>query len=217
MCQETSTTPPGPCLNGHAPLDIPEVQAWFQKAKCSISDDAAAAIARLLNEYDLLSAWWKNTSALQQLRQNNPSELRNRRIAAALLTLQTDLPITIDDTRKIHHDRETEALRLVAGFLDQLNLVAPLFQPFLASRGRNPERWHIIARKIGPMIVDAFKTSEGRQVGFGQPTSPAIEILQSALDHLGVTASPVAVVDAMRPKRVRKRRVRKKGLGKISP
>jgi hypothetical protein len=196
----------GPTLNGHPVLSVADVQAWFRTAKCDAPADAALAIAQMLNEYELLGALWKGTPALRKQRRTNASRLRLTRIAVALKSLQSELPIIIEDSREVFANKQSASLEGLVKLLDQVNQVTPRFQNFLPTRGRDVEFWHVVARKVGAKIIQTFKASTGRRVGFGKPTSPAVEILRSALAYLGVTKSPEAIVDAMRPKRTRSRK-----------
>ena len=188
----------GPTLNGHPVLSVADLQAWFRTTKCDAPADAA-----LINEYELLGALWKGTPALRKQRRTNASRLRLTRIAVALKSLQSELPIIIEDSREVFANKQLASLEGLVKLLDQVNQVTPRFQNFLPSRGRNVELWHAVARKVGAEIIQTLKGSTRRRVGFGKPTSPAVEILRSALTYLGVTKSPEAIVDATRPKRTR--------------
>jgi len=199
----------GPTINGKPILSIEQVQQWFAKAHCDASFDDAKLIAQSLNHCALLSALWRNTPALKASRRNNPSLLRMIRIGEALRTLQTDLPVLIDDTLKVFPDRQASGIMPATALLNSVNLLAPGFQKYRPyGRGPEPERWHNIARNLGPRILDVFKSS-GRRSGFGKSTSPAVAVMQSALSYLDVEASQETIVEAMRPKRTRTKKLEK--------
>jgi hypothetical protein len=188
----------GPTINGKPILSIEQVQQWFKEAHCDASFDDAKFIAQALNHCALFAELWKNTPALKASRRNNPSYLRMTRISEALRTLQTDLPVLIDDTLKVFPDRQASGLKPVVALLDSVNLLVPGFEKYKRhGRGPEPERWHNIARNLRPRILDVFKSS-GRHAGIGKPTSPAVTVKQSALTYLGVETSQQAIVDAMR-------------------
>jgi hypothetical protein len=194
-----------PTLNGHAILSAADVQVWFKKAGCIAPKARALSIAQLLNQYEFLGASWKNTSELRQLRRKNPSRLRQIRLATALHRLQSDLPPMIEDARNVLPAERHKELEPIIDFLDRVNEIAPQFEGYLPRRGRGAEIWHVVARKVGAKIIETFKASTGRRAGFGKPTSPAITVLQPALAYLGIDASPQAIVDAMRPRRMRQK------------
>ena len=103
----------------------------------------------------------------------------------------------IDDAVKIAPAHP--AMASMVALRDAINVLTPEFQEFLPKgRGRKPESWHTVARRLGPMFTEAIEQSGGRRAGFGQATSPAVKIMGSALAFLGIHASPEAIVDAMR-------------------
>jgi hypothetical protein len=188
----------GPTMNGRLILDIETVQLWF-KGACGVSltKEAAKPVAQKLNDYALLAMTWKNTPEFNRMRENNKGRQRMQRISVALATLQKDIPALIDDTVKIAP--EHPAMASVVALRDAVNVLAPGFQKFLPKgRGRKPEAWHGVARKLGPMFKDAIKQSSGKRAGFGKATSPAVGIMQLALAYLGIEASLDAIADAMR-------------------
>lgn len=205
----------GTTINGRPILTTEDVQRWFIQAECVAPVDAAESIAQMLNHCAFLSMHWENTPELRAKRRNNLSLLRAKRIGEALRTLQTDLPGLIDDTLEALPSSRAGGLAPVQTLLESVNLLAPGFQKYRPrGRGRESERWHNIARNLGPHITKIFKSSAGKRVGFGKPTSPGITIMQLALAYLGVDRSPEAIVDAMRTKR---RRIRKVRGGEITP
>jgi hypothetical protein len=188
----------GPTINGKPILGIETVQRWFKDA-CGVflTEEAARPLARMLNDYALLEETWKNTPEFNRMRENNKSRQRVQRISVALAALQKDVPALIDDTVKIAP--EHPGLGAVVNLRDAVNVLAPAFQKFLPKgRGRKPESWHGVIRRLGPMVKDAIKQSGGKRAGFGKATSPAVGIMQSALAYLGIETSPDAIVDAMR-------------------
>jgi hypothetical protein len=193
-----------PTLNGHPILTVNNVIAWFKERNCDVRERFALAIAERLNEYEFLGAFWKDTPELKASRRNNPSALRNIRVADAIKTLQEDLPSLIDDTLRVVPSNKLEALRPFYGLLVDINSVASRFSSVKPpARGRTHAGWHIVARKIGTQIVGAWHASTGRRVGLGKATSPAVEITQKALAYLGVKAKRETIVDAVRAKRTR--------------
>jgi hypothetical protein len=200
----------GPTLNGHPILGVEDVRSWFSDHDCNISEEAALSIARLLNTYESEGFFWKDIPELERQRRDNPSRLRNVRIADALRSLQADLPSLIEDHLRVNPDPNTERLRPHRALLDSVNDLAPRFKNLQTRKGRKSKNWHIVARKIGALVVETLKTSTGRAAGLGKPTSPAVQITQSALAYLGVKAKEAAIVEAVRPKRIRAR----KGVGK---
>jgi hypothetical protein len=196
----------GPIMNGHPILRSAEVQAWFNIAGCFPSEEAVLPLVRTLNEYEFVGFFWKNTSVLRAQRWRDSSVVRNVRIAAALKTLQSELPTVIEATLRVFPDaRTTERLRPIIELLDSVNSIAPRFQRFQKRRGRQPDLWHTVARKIGAEILEILH-AHGHRVGLGKPTSPAIEILRKGLVYLDVHQSPEAIVDAVRKPRRRARR-----------
>jgi hypothetical protein len=227
------TRPPteyeGPTINGHPALSAENVQQWFNQACGHVPPlEDAARVARGVNHYDLFGALWKDTQEFKSRRRNNPSALRIARISKALTTLQNDLPVLIEDTRKVFPDPQGSRLITAVALLDAVNSVAPrdpvvrrvetalsrsVTAPLRQGPGRKPAGWHYIAQELGPIVLDALKSSNVRTAGFGKPTSPAVKIMKLVLDYLGVATSPEAIVEAMRrrPKR------RKKEGGEIAP
>jgi hypothetical protein len=207
--QRSATEYVGTTINDHPILTTEEVQQWFSRANCVAPSDAAESIAQMLNHCAFLFAQWKGTPELRASRRKNLSFLRIERIGEALRTLQTELPVLIGDTLKFSPGSRARGLVPVLALLDSVNLLAPGFQRYRPrGRGREPERWHNIARNLGLHITKIFKSSAGRRVGFGKPTSLGVAIMQSALAYLRVEKSPEAIVDAMRPKRTRNKKVR---------
>jgi hypothetical protein len=124
-----------------------------------------------------------------------------QRISAALTTLQSDLPVLIDDTRRLTPQDEL-SLTILGALLDSVNKSAPGFQKFRRhGPGRKPEAWHQIARNLRTPILAALTASGVKRAGFAKSTSPAVMIVRSALGYLGVTASHEAIVDAMRTRK----------------
>jgi hypothetical protein len=169
-----------------------------------------AVIRRAKFERRLTGALWKGTFELREQRRNNPSRLRNERIAKALRVLQSELPQMLADVRKLVPEDHHKQYQPVIDLLILMDQIARHFSKDLPRRGHDTDQWHIVARKVGALIVAAFKRSGRDRIGLGKPTSPAIEVLQRGLGYLGQNVSPEAIVDALRPKRVRKR------LGKIT-
>jgi hypothetical protein len=201
----------GPTVNGHPPLAAVDAQAWFEAADCIVTKEAALPLAQMLNHYEFVGSLWKGTHALREARRRNPTRLRHARIASALKTLQSDLPIVIKNTVRVFPDAQaSEQLRPICTLLDCVNSVAPRFEKFRPHRGREPDLWHPVARNIGAKIRDIFRAGN-RRAGFTKTTSPAVEILCNALKYLSVSQSPDAIVDAMRKPRSRSR----KRVGKI--
>jgi hypothetical protein len=218
------TRPPaeyeGPTINGHPILSVENVQQWFKQAcGCVPSLDDAARVARAVNHYDLFSALWKETREFKTSRQNNPSALRMRRIREALTTLQNDLPVLIEDTRKAFPDPQRS--RLLVALLDAVNSVAPrdpaaahmktalarsVSAPLRQGPGRKPSGWHYIAQELGPIIGEALKRC-GVTSGFGKPTSPAVKILELVFGYLSFATTAEAIVDAMRKPRKRTKKL----------
>ncbi len=188
----------GPTINCKPILDIGTVQQWFKDVRVvGLTGEAAAPIAAFLNEAAFLSSQWKNTSEFNEMRKNDKGRQRMRRVSCALATLEKDIPALIDDTMRIAP--EHPALAPVVALRDAVEVLAPGFQKFLPKgRGRNPESWHNIARKLGPMLTEAIKRSGPKRAGFGKVTSPAVRIMHSALGYLGIAKSCEAIVDAMR-------------------
>jgi hypothetical protein len=193
----------GPTLNGHSLLSVTDVQAWFKGTGCDASVEAVLPMTRMLNEYEFLGGTWKNYPALKRQRRNDPSRLRAARVAVALQTLQKDFPIMIEETRAATPPERLDTLLPATKFRDQVNTWALRFQRHLPMRGRERDLWHIVARKIAAQIVEIFRVSGRRRFGFGKPTSPAVEILRCAFAYLEMEVTPVAIVDALRPKRKR--------------
>src|SRR5271169_2461031 len=96
----------GPLLNGRPPLSPETVSSWFSAQGCNAAADSTEAIARLLIEYEFVGFYWKGGIAQQRRRRNDPSWVRNRRIADALVTLQHDLPSLIEDNLKVFPDEQ---------------------------------------------------------------------------------------------------------------
>ena len=141
----------GPTINGRPALNAENVQKWCEQACCGCAPSLgdAAHIAAMVNHYDFLGALWKNTPEFKQMHQNNTSTLRMRRISKALTILQNDLPVAIDDTRKVFPDPQSDRLVVVVALLHSVNLLAPIFQKFAPrGAGREPEPWHRIAREV---------------------------------------------------------------------
>jgi hypothetical protein len=98
----------GPTINGHPALRVDDVQQWFKDAFGVVPPKRETVdITQKLNHCELLSFQWRNTPELTKMRSNNPSWLRMQRISAALTTLQSDLPVLIDDTRRLTPPRRT--------------------------------------------------------------------------------------------------------------
>jgi len=193
----------GPTINGRPALSIENVQQWFKEAYAVVPPQGEVApIAQSLNHCALLASQWKSSPEFKQMRRSNPSTLRMQRIHVALTTLQKDLPVLIDDTLKVFPDARSTRLVGVIALLDSVNTLVPGFQKFGRGPGREPERWHRIARNLRPMIIAALKSAGVKRAGFGKPTSPAVKIMRAALDYLDVRKSSEAIVDAMR---IRKR------------
>ena len=194
----------GPNLNGHPPLSIAKVRSWFRDVDCTVADATALPIAGLINEYAFNGMLWR--PEFHELRRNNASRKRNRRIAVELAKLKVDLRQMLDDVRRVvpreRHHQWQPGFDLLA-LVDQ---IMPYFDQHLPQRGREPDPWHTVARKIGAQIVDAFKASGIRRASLAKPTSPAVEVLRRALAYLGIRRSVETIVDAVRPKRTRKRR-----------
>jgi|SRR5665213_552888 len=202
----------GATINGRPALSTKKVQEWFSKANCAAPEDAAKVIAQMLNHYAFLAPIWKSTPELRARRRNNPSLRQMERIGEALRTLQTDLTDLIDKNLKEFSDRRANELKAWIALRDSVNVFATAFENYRPrGRGREPELWHNIVHKLGPNIIEIFRSSNGRRAGFGKPTSPAVTVMQAALEYLGEEKSPEAIVDAIRPKRTR---MKKTGVGK---
>jgi hypothetical protein len=195
----------GPIVNGHPVLSIKEVQTWFKAVGCNVSEEAATPIAQFLNEYEFLGALWKNSPELREQRHNNPSRLRNERIARALKTLQTDVPHKLDEIYQVLPKQRHRRFQPLANLLDLVNKIAPYFSENLPRGGRKADPWHVIARNVGALIVEAIKSTGKSRVGLGKPTSPAIRVLRRGLAYLGLSATQAAIVEAVRKPRKRKR------------
>jgi hypothetical protein len=195
----------GPTVNGHPVLSVNDVIGWFQKYDCNVSEQSAIAIAQVLNQYEFLAPLWKDTPELRAKRRKNVSVLRNFRIADAIRTLQKDLPSLLDDARRVVPPDKLGALHPLESLLVDINSIASRFNSTKSpGRGRTPKTWHTVARKVGALIVDALRASNGRRAGLGKATSPAVKITRKALAYLGVNATPTAIVDAVRHRRVRR-------------
>lgn len=201
----------GPTINGRPILGVEDVQKWFASEGCIISAECAAAIARDLNYCALVSFLWKSTPALRSARRNSAFHLSSKRIHFALKSLQHELPILINNTRKVFPNTPPSLVTIEA-LLAATNNVAPGFQKFAPrGRGRETDLWHNIARNVGQNITKAFAKYSGRRAGLGKSTSPAIKILKSALAYLDENHSEEAIVDAVRSRRSRTRSLKKLG------
>jgi hypothetical protein len=199
-----ATETEGPTINGHPTVRTENVQAWFESEGFDVSSEIAFPIAALLNNYELLGFIWKDTREHREWRSNDVIRRQHIHAAVSLDTLGTALPHLIEHYRTTLPEERHELLRPLITLLDQVQAMAPGFKPYLPRRGRKTEHWHIVARKVGAEIVRALKICSDRDFGLGQPTSPAIRILGSALVYLGVHKAPESVVDAARPKRNRR-------------
>jgi hypothetical protein len=124
----------GPLINGRPAMTVLQVQQWFQKAHAPIlSDDAAAEIARFLNEALFLEGLWKPKFAAEQ--RANPSTKRMERIARALATLRNDLPEVLAESRKIRPDADHSATE---SLLDFVNRHKAIIDSFPAKRRGRP-------------------------------------------------------------------------------
>jgi hypothetical protein len=196
----------GPTINGRPALSVENVQRWIKDAygdHVFPSQGEAVPIVQALNHCAWLEHQWKGTPEFKQMRRSNPSKKRMQRIHLALTTLQHDLPDLIEDHVKIDPDARTTRLVGVIALLDCANSLAPIFQTYGRSPGREPELWRRIAKNIAPMIVAAVKSAGVRRAGFGKPTSPAVKIMGAALEYLEVSKSPEAIVEAVRDRKKR--------------
>jgi len=190
----------GPFINGRPALTIREVQRWFKDAaKVTPPAKAVVPIAQGLNQSLLFQWLWSDKPTFKQMRRNSAPRLLGRRIGEALRALQKDLPTLLEGTLKTNPNTKSSALAHTHLLLDLVNQHAPAFEKFAPPPpGRAPKGWHKIARKLGPLIIKALKKSGLKRAGFGQPTSPAVGIIRSALSFLGVETTREAIVDAMR-------------------
>lgn len=196
----------GPTINGHPILSVEDATQWFKEVGCcNPKTEAVLSLVQKLNEAEFVGFLWKSTPEFRAKRRNNPSRVRFARIAQALETLRSDLPVVVEDSlRPLSAVERSEWKHPITTLLEQANAVAPVFQNFLPrGRGREPEPWHNISRNIGSDIKKILLASGRRQAGLGKPTSPTVKVLKSALAYLGVNKSPEAIVDAIRPKRTR--------------
>ena len=196
----------GPMINGHPALSVKAVQLWFSDTfTVNPTAEHVAPITQALNHCSLFEAHWRNTPEYKKMRRGNPAALRLRRIHEALATLQKELPVLVDSTRKVFPEAHGEGLVATIALLNSVNLLAPAYEKFhRPGVGREPEAWHRIARNIGPMILQVLKANSIARAGFGKPTSPAVKIMQLALTYLDERHSPEAIVDAMRTPTKRK-------------
>ena len=190
----------GATINGRPALTLEGVQQWFSKPFDVVPEAGAVApIAQAVNHCALLESHWKRTPEFDEMRRSNPSVLRMRRIAKALATLQNDLPVLIEDTRKVIGNKQTEGLTAVMAFFGAVNPLAAGFEKFRQrGAGREVDPWHRIARNLRPLILEALTSAGVKRAGFGKITSPAVQIVKSALAYLEVEASEQAIVEAMR-------------------
>lgn len=187
-------------VNGVPVLTVGDVQGWFEKYNCSAPADLVGTFAGMLNHCAFLNSAWKNATELGAKRRNNASLKRIARIAEALHTLQADLPVIIEEAKAVSAGAPDATIAL----LESVRLFTPALEKFRPrGRGRQPELWRNIARNLGPTVLQIFKSSSRRRVGFGKPTSAGVDIIRLALEYLGVHKSREAIVDAMRPKRSR--------------
>ena len=195
----------GPTLNGHPVLSIEDAKQWFKEVGCDPKTEAVVSLVKKLNELEFVGRLWKNTPAFRALRRSNPSYLRHVRVARALETLRSDIPNIIDDSLRTRSPIErSEWKHPMTTLLDYAILVAAAFQKFLPrGRGREPELWHNVARKIATDITEILEASGRRPAGLGKPTSPAVKVARSALAYFGINKSEEAIVEAIRPKRRR--------------
>lgn len=209
----------GATINGRPTLNVSEVQNWFAHEGCTIPSDDAEALARDLNHCALMSFCWRNTPELRTSRRDNQSRQSMKRIDVALQTLQTELPILIANIRRIFPDGHF--LSPIEALLKSANDLEPEFRRYASRGGGRPSvLWHNIARNIGRNISKALVQHSGKRRGIGRPTSPAIRILKSALAFLGEVHSEDTIVEAVRPRRTRRKKrkykaVRRKGAGEM--
>jgi hypothetical protein len=201
----------GATINGRPALTPEIVQQWFRAAFDVVPGaDAIEPLTQAVNHCAFIESQWKRTPEFDEMRRRNPSTLRARRIAEALSTLRSDLPALIEDTRKGIGDQQSDGLATVVALLDAVNLLVPGFQKFRQrGGGREVDPWHRIARNLRPLILEALRSSGVKRAGFGKITSPAVQIVKSALAYLEVKVSEQAIVEAMRPTRLRASRVGK--------
>jgi hypothetical protein len=196
----------GPTINGRPALSVNEVREWFADEGCIIPVDAATSIAEDLNHCAFVSFMWKDSPELRAGRRKNPSLLSMQRIYTALKSLQTELPLLISNTLKVFPNNPPPSLAPIKSLLDSANSLEPGFRKYAPRHGgREPVRWHNIARNVGQKIALTFAEHSGRRTGLGKPTSPAIRILKLGLAYLEEDHSEGAIVDAVRPRRVRTR------------
>lgn len=194
----------GPTINGRPALNIETVQRWIKDAygdHVVASQGEAVPIVQALNHCAWFEDQWK--AEFKHMRRSNPSKKRMQRIHLALTALRHDLPDLIEDHVKIDPDARTTRLVGVIALLDCANSLAPIFQAYGRSPGREPELWRRIAKNIAPMIVAAVKSAGVKRAGFGKPTSPAVKIMGAALEYLEVSKSPEAIVEAVRDRKKR--------------
>jgi hypothetical protein len=196
-----------PLVNRRAILKPEEIQKWFSDLKRPITSDDARGIAKMLNDYAFLQAFWKDTQTFKTRRQSNVSLLRLRRIADALLVLQSDLPALIEDSFKVDPKRQDQSIQDLIAFNDKVALYAKGYEEYRSrGRGRQSDGWHLVARKIGTEVLKVLSSNSHGKAGFGKATSPAIKIIQRSFSFLQEERSAEAIVDALRRRRDRTKR-----------
>lgn len=203
----------GPTVNGRPILTVETVQEWFREAFNVVpSADDAASIARDFNHCEWLVEEWK--PQYNEARRNREYVGRMARISKALTVLQVDLQKLYDDTLvAVQSPYNDEGFKAFVVLLDSVKLHEPAFQKFKKGLGREPEKWHNLARNLGKKICDVAKKSGVNRCGLGKPTSPAILVLKRGLDWLDLDEREKVTLDrvhdACRIPRKRKRRGKK--------
>lgn len=197
----------GPLINGHPILGINEVQQWFSDAGYEANTESAKSLAQAINHAELFGYLWKNTSALRTQRGNDQFRLQCGRVTQALEVLRMDLPLIIEAVLKVDPNVQSDNFNQLKTLLNYANTTAPSFQQFSPrGRGRQPELWHNVARNLAKNIKAILEASSSRRFGYARATSPVVRILQMALIYLNIHKSPETIVEALRPKRTRKRK-----------
>jgi hypothetical protein len=189
-----------PTVNGRPLLATEDIKKWTRAACGKFpSTDSAERLATKINYCDFLEALWKDRSEFKSWRENHPSLQRMQRIAKALAVLKIDLKTLTEDLIKIPPNfLRADSSALILNTLESVDRLAPMFERFRRGAGRRRVGWHGVVRELKPLVLDVIMSTGASRAGFGQPTSPAVVIMQCALKRLGVSTSEDAIVDAVR-------------------
>ena len=180
----------GPLVNGRPVLTVANVQEWSRSVHLpNMSDAAAAEAARQLNHLAFMRCQWAPEFAEQ--RKANPSAKRMQRIANALAVLQKDLPVVLNESRKIKPDADQS---LTKALLDLVRSHRRVIDAYPRVRGRPRELTGNVAANIGKLLLNVYDQ--------GRPTAKARDaFVQCAMGWLLAKAPTDGAISRNRRRR----------------